>query len=356
MHMSGRKRNLWYCLFSALIQTDNPYTNLLNLLIAYSAPRNTRRFYHRHGRSPNYIRPVTRCDLMQHRKVFDRRRILAICCDKLAARAYVSRKGTAIKLPELFWSGSDVKSIPFDRFDRPYVIKPNHACGLIEIVDDPRSVNLVDISSKCENWLKVCHGQKNEEWGYSQIKPQIMVEALIPPNPGQQSLVCFKFFCYAGLVQVVQAESTYDGIYRLTFFNRNGKRLNLRKFTSIDHARIPGPDPSLHAPASFPNMVQAAETIAGPIDHLRVDLYESGGAIILSELTVYDGSGFSFFFNGATPTDCQPKPAPHYEIKPPWQVRKIGLREVLRLLRQRSGKRVPNMDRTGPHSTDGKLR
>ena len=316
---------------SALSQNDDLYSNLLNVATALAARTNTRLFYSRHGRAPNYIRPRTRCDYMQHRKVFDRRLILANCCDKLAARAYVASKHTSVRLPELLWSGSDVQAIPFNSFKQPYVIKPNHACGLIEFVDDPTTADVTALSNKCQHWLATCHGQNKMEWGYSRVTPKIMVEERIDPNPGQQSLVCYKFFCYAGRVQVAQAESTYDGIYRLTFFNRNGERLAIRKFTSNIH----NPDPILRAPSCFARMVQSAEAIAGPMDHLRVDLYESSGEMILSELTAYDGSGFSYFFHGEVPPNKRPSPSMEYEVGAPWRVRDANLHDVLRFVLSR---------------------
>ncbi|MBP1595967.1 MAG: polysaccharide biosynthesis protein, partial [Acidobacteria bacterium] len=52
---------------------------------------------------------------------------------------------------------------------------------------------------------------------------------------------------------------------------------------------------SVQPPPNYEDMVRTAETLAGGIDFIRVDMYNVRGRIFAGEFTVYPGGGFIRF-------------------------------------------------------------
>ena len=82
-------------------------------------------------------------------------------------------------------------------------------------------------------------------------------------------------------------------------------------------------------------MVAAAEQLAKPFDQIRVDLYDCGGEVYFSELTSYDGSGYSYFCPEDAPTEPRPSDELDHQLGALWALPRIPLsRKLLALLRR----------------------
>ena len=270
---------------------------LANLCVGVRWSTNTTNYLRAVGRPPNYVSPEAWTDKVQWRKIFDRNPLLAIYADKVLARNHLKEVAPEVALPRVFWIGEDPEAIPFDTFEEPYVIKPNHSSGLILYVEDPAVVDRPAIIATCRRWLETRYGRNVGEWAYRTVRPRLIVEELLTYFNSEEKITNYKFFVFSGTVRYVQFESKTPEGYFLTFFDAEGERLRVRKWLGLEEAdRMPRPLGAAKAPSRFTEMKRIAERIGSDIDMVRVDLYQVGETIYFSELTPYDGTGYSWLY------------------------------------------------------------
>ncbi len=106
-----------------------------------------------HREIPNLIWPTTFNEKILHRKLFDRRPLLAMVSDKYAVRAYVAEKVGAHILPELYYITTEPETIPFDSLPDRFVLKPTHGSGWVELVPDKAKIDREALIQICKYWL-----------------------------------------------------------------------------------------------------------------------------------------------------------------------------------------------------------
>lgn len=303
---------------------------LANLCVGVRWSTNTMNYLRAVGRPPNYVSPESWTDKVQWRKIFDRNPLLPIYADKVRARDYLQQVAPEVSLPRLFWSGANPDAIPFDAFEEPYVIKPNHSSGLIYFVDDPAAVDRPRVISTCRQWLTTRYGRNVGEWAYSKVRPRLIVEELLSDLNSEEKITNYKFFVFAGRVRYVQFESKTPEGYFLTFFDADGKKLSVRKWLGLDDAgKMPKPLDTAKAPSKFPEMKRIAERIGGEIDMVRVDLYQVGETIYFSELTPYDGTGYSWLYREEDRFEGRPPETLNDVFGKYWELPHIPLRQKI---------------------------
>ena len=165
------------------------------------------------------------------------------------------------------------------------------------------------------------------------MTPQIIIEEKLEPVEGHESLVNYKFFVYSGVTKIVQVHSSASGRGCVTFYNNEGKRLKIRKWVSEVEGALPEIDTGLTLSGQFATMLDAAEQIGSGLDHVRVDLYEARNGIFLSELTCYDGSGYSYLFEELEVYEVRPSEKLNLEYGGFWDLPEISLgKKVLRAM------------------------
>jgi hypothetical protein len=120
----------------------------------FPATKNLKRYWDTFGRLPNVILPRTFNEKIQRRILFDRNPRLAVFSDKLLARGYVSSRlgdGRCLtKVYAVISSPSEIEGLDLpDRF----VMKPNHASGLIKVVKDRRALPSGELERSAAEWL-----------------------------------------------------------------------------------------------------------------------------------------------------------------------------------------------------------
>lgn len=270
---------------------------LANLCVGLRWDANTANYIRALGRPPNYVSPKSWTDKMQWRKVFDHNPKLVTYTDKVLARDYMRRVAPEVAIPRTFWIGETPEAIPFDTLNEPYVIKPNHSCGLIKYVEDPAAVDRQQVIATCRRWLQWRYGRPSAEWAYWKIRPRLIVEELLSHDDSAEKVINYKFFVLSGKLQYAQFESETPEGYFLTFFDAEGKPMRVRKWLGLeDGGSMSTPAKDVKAPSKFKKMREIAERIGRDIDMVRVDLYQVGDTIYFSELTLYDGSGYSWLY------------------------------------------------------------
>lgn len=267
-------------------------TRALNTLLYARYPDLTRRFRRKIGKPPNYSNPTLYSEKVQWRKLFDRNPLFPLFLDKLEVRRHVAQTTPELKLPELLWSGSDPLAIPYHRLGNRFVIKPNCRSGAWHFVLSSRDNDQEIISDKCRRWLISPYGEKLREWGYSRVKPRLLVERLLCPEPGENRLQDFRFDVFDGRVRMITVTSAQIADTRRaplsldTFYDRDWQQLPF-----IKPGRQSRTPPPLKQPPQLENMIAWAEQLGHGIDYIRVDLYLVENETYFSELTVYPGSG-----------------------------------------------------------------
>ncbi len=285
------------------------HEKLANLIIAARRMSNTKHYIRAIGCAPNYVNPTAYSEKMQCRKLFDRNPVLPEFCDKLKAIDHAENIDTAVRVPQVYWSGTDPESIPFDTLPTPYIVKPNHRSGEKVVVRDRSDEKRSEIRNRCRSWLKHPHGLDIEEWGYRKVEPRLFAEELLPAPAGFAFPDDYRMFVFSGRVEFIQIFRGRETDVRWRgYFDRNWKWLDIQKWlgwaTSVDRAR----NSLLHAavPKGLDTMIKASEEIGRNLDHIRVDFYDIDGEVYLGEMTPYPDSGFAYCFSEDATYDVYP--------------------------------------------------
>lgn len=329
-------------LYLSLMVTDGFFGRLLNMLVTMRWMKNSRLFIQSVGRAPRYVGPKNWTDKMQWRKVFDRNPLFRTFTDKVAVRNYVQSVSPDVRFPEFYWVGDQIDDIPFADFTAPYVLKPAIGSGDYYMVENPRQVDAGSLRKKCDQWLRrKSYGLSLAEWGYWGKANRILIEEYLPALVGEEGISNWKFFVFSGVVGLVQLESKRLGKSHLTFFDRDGHRLAVKKWVGrLGHTdSMDKPDLDAQVPQGFHRLVEDAEKLGGGLDHVRVDLYDLNGETWFSELTPYDGSGHSYLYDEDADTDIDGIPADNWDarIGSLWDLPDISLWEKSRSLLSRKG-------------------
>lgn len=240
--------------------------------------------------------PRTFSEKIQWIKLNDRNPLMPRCADKWSVRSYVEERGYGEYLNDLIWHGSDPSKIPFDKLPGRYVVKATHGSTFNFINDGTSKVDEEKLVEMCRRWLDTdflpCYG----EWFYGRrggVEPSIVVERYLDPAETNQ-LNDYKVFVMNGkakLVLVCSGRKT--GSHSEDLFDMNWNHLK-----NVDMGER-GSGKNIDRPSCLDEMAAAAEALAEPFYHARIDFYLSGGGSsqrpIFGEVTFTSGSGFDRF-------------------------------------------------------------
>ena len=260
---------------------------LLKLALLCRYPATARRFFRKMRYPPNFAAPATYTEKIHWRKVFDDDPRFAVLLDKLKAKQFVSERLPWLRFPEVAWQGDDPCEIPFDRLKIPYIVKCNHGCAMNVAVPDPAVADRQAIIADMCRHLGETFGVDQLERSYAHIKRRVFAEVLVGKDQGYEPFD-YKFVVIAGQVAYIIVTASRSSVRKTGLFDRNWQRLA---------AAQRGIDPTLEIapPASFSRMLEAAETLGGDFDMMRVDFYEDAGEPVFGEFTVYPRSGLLQF-------------------------------------------------------------
>lgn len=215
------------------------------------------------------------------------------CADKAAVREYVKECGLEEILVPVYGIFDSPYEIDFSKLPDECYIKCNHTSG---------SNWLYRRGMTDERWLKKLfalylkrnHYNVSKEWVYREIPPKIIVEKKLE-NADGQSLRDYRFFCFDGEVKVVLIHvgtATERGEHAKTvtrsFYTPEFQWIP--ELTIKGNAKAPAP---LEKPQNYDRMVDIAQRLSKPFAFCRVDLYNIGGSIYLSELTFLPNAGIN---------------------------------------------------------------
>ena len=245
-----------------------------------------RKFYKVLGYKVNLEKPESFNEKIIWKKIHDRNPLLSITADKYEVRSYIKdvlgeETAKEILIP-LLYATNKPKTIPFENLAVPFIIKPNHYSGRYIIVIRG-GYDKKEIIRTCYKWLKTPFGLEKLEWAYQPIKRKIVIEKLLQEEDGNTP-VEFKFDmfhskCARIRVVLIRMNNRFNFIY--------DREWNLIAKRSAD----PSPNLKVEKPKNYEMMIEIAEKLSAPFDHVRVDFYNIDGKIFFSELTHYSKSG-----------------------------------------------------------------
>ena len=243
----------------------------------------------------NFRRPTRWTEKMQWRIINDRRKIMSWTADKLAQKTYVANVlaehgiGGVMRVPEVYWIGTDITELRAiaDRLPARWVLKPNHSCGRFKLFDSSvRPIDWDDLAALGNQWV-----QRDEEelvmghWAYGQARHVLIAEERVGVGSAPEAEV--KGWTFGGVVH------TFTLFHTLSRRNANYSRTYERVLSGHER-ELPATatTPFDEIPASLRDqMCAAAEVIAEPFDHIRVDCFVENGVIWFNELSAYARGG-----------------------------------------------------------------
>ncbi len=243
----------------------------------------------------NFRNPRTFREKTQWRIINDRRPLLALTQDKLAAKEYLRRIAAELsepmRIPETYWIGTNIRELEAMSAKLPgrWVLKPNHSAGRYALIDSSKEpIDWVVLRELGDRWI-----QRDEEelimghWAYGQARHLLIAEERI--GAGAQSPNDIKFICFDSALGYYFWADRSGSTVRYAFFNPNGERLiwgdpRELKLGDLTDAVLP-PETAHNA------MVRISTAAASPFDAIRADFYFEDGAIWFGELTSYASGG-----------------------------------------------------------------
>lgn len=233
------------------------------------------------GRLPDLENPRLFSEKVVAAKLTWRSPMMPILADKVLVKEIVSQRlGAAWVTPSLF-SGPQLP--PRDQRDwpLPLVIKANHGCGYNVFLKDESDKEWEAIEPRIRRWLSGRYGAHDAEWLYGEIVPQALVEPMIG---GSIPSTEYKFFCFAGRVEFIEAHLRRGDVRECANMDR---AWTFHPFTLLmPRATTPPPRPQ-----SLEEMIRGAEVLAEGFPFVRIDLYEIDGRPRFGEVTFYPASG-----------------------------------------------------------------
>ncbi|MCL4378292.1 MAG: hypothetical protein M1409_07940 [Actinobacteria bacterium] len=296
--------------------------DFINRLTGYKKER--QKFFSSLGYYPNLKNPQSFNEKVIWKKIYDRNPLLPIVSDKYKVREYLKevlgeKEAEKILIPLLYVTNNP-ENIPFDTLQEEYIIKPNHASGMIllaeniekqkryTIIDDHKTTILSDCNQTrskiikiCKRWISMPYGFSSNEWAYQKIKRKIVIEKLLRDNCGKIP-ADYKFHMFYGKCKFIYVCSGRYGNFTLTYYDTNWNSLNV----SYDKPIKPTKKPDV-----LDKMILISEKLSKDFDYVRIDLYITDNNIYFGEITQYPDSGHRKF----TPTEFDFKLGKYWKIK-----------------------------------------
>jgi len=274
-----------YSLFTTLYNIRAYVFHFINRISYYQLEKI--RFYQKLEYPLNINNPQSFNEKIIWKKIYDRNPLLPITADKVQVRSYIKevlgeKQAKEILIPLLYVTNQP-ETIPFDKLPPAFIIKPNHASGRKIIVEDG-NFNLEDVIRTCKRWLKTSYGLEKLEWAYQPIKRKIIIEQLLLEEDGKIPNE-FLFYMFHGKCKLIYVifDRRVDAPSRI-FFDEKWN------FLLVRNPSLPQ-GPKIKKPKNYEIMLEIAEKLSKPFDHIRVDFYNINGKIYFGELTHYAVSG-----------------------------------------------------------------
>ena len=235
-------------------------------------------------RPGNFNHPRTCGVKVNWRILHDRRPELVRACDKLEMKAMARERipdPQRLRIPETWWTGTDVDDIPEELLTRKAILKPNDGSGDVVFLPATRE----ELRTATADWLTGEQAERLGEWGYSQAQHVMLIEELIPFD---SDLPDYKFSVFSDGEIVLEVHTGRFTEHRCTYYNNNWEKYD------ASSTYLPASE-QVTRPERLEDMFALAAELGAGWDYIRVDFYVSGDDIWFGEYSPYPGGGVTRF-------------------------------------------------------------
>ena len=246
------------------------------------------RYLRGHHRWPRLSPPRTYNEKILWRILYDRRPELGIASDKLASKRLVAERAPEVKIPEVYWSGTDLRELAEVELPDHWVLKPNNTSGLLHFGSGtPSAPEAAELARATRGWIDRPFEPGVSfawEWGYSQAERCFLVEERI--GGGSEEPRVLKVITFDGEPAVLSLVTGMLGEICVDRFAPDGQPLE------FDLSRYgPSSEPG-SLPESAGMMIEAASAVGTLLECLSVDFHVlADGSFAFAELTAYPSGG-----------------------------------------------------------------
>ena len=240
------------------------------------------------GKKPNLEEPKTFSEKLQWLKLHYHNNLTTICADKYEGRHFLKEKGYGDLLNEIIAVYDTISELKVADLPNQFIIKATHGSGWNLLCTNKNKINWFIWKKIMNLWLTNTIFWPGREWPYKNMKPRLIVEKFLTDESGQ--LMDYKFFCFNGKAQFIQANKGRDTAnHAQNFYDLNW---NIQPFGKD---LLPRPDIKINPPVQLNKMIQIAEDLSKDFPFVRIDFYEVETKIIFGEMTFYPKSGLPDF-------------------------------------------------------------
>lgn len=250
------------------------------------AALNRLRFRLAWGRWPDLRTPTTFDEKLQWLNLFWQDPLKIRCGDKFGLRGMVEQQGLGHLLTQLYGVYASTGEIGLESLPDRFVLKCSHGCKCNVFCADSRHFDWAAAKAQLDGWMRTDFSRLFGELHYSGMTRRILCEEFLGDGPGFLLPTDYKVFCSGGrpFCSMVATARNPNGIARLAFYDLDWKLLPNYCLAGLSA------DDEIPRPASYDEMIRAAEVLSRPFPFVRVDFYDVGGRARLGELTFTPGA------------------------------------------------------------------
>lgn len=254
--------------------------------------------------------PRTFNEKVRYKMVHDRDPRLVTLSDKIDSKEYVAERIGADYVPRTLQVAESFADIEASFLPREYAAKASHASGGVILVSEnaargavlpeptvefgtfhlhPDDVDLEQVGRHLDSWLRRPYGWWKGEWAYSQVKPRILIEQLLPFEGGHPP-ADYRFYMFDGGCGAIIRDVHVGCGKSCNIYRADGTPTSV-KYGRLTKPYCPPRFPPPELPDSIFEMRALASTLSKGMDFVRVDMFELGGKIYVGELTNYPLGG-----------------------------------------------------------------
>ncbi len=238
------------------------------------------------GYSLNYENPKTFTEKIQYMKIYDSTRQKTVLADKYKVRNWIEDKVGKEHLIPLIGVWDRFDDIDFSQLPNSFCLKTNHGSGMNMIVKNKNEIDLKEVKTLFDWWMKRPFWVYTIEPHYKEIPRRIIAEEYIEELDG--GLYDYKFHCFHGKPVFIQCIGDRN-LEKHTGYQKNYDiDWNELDWIFEDYPSFPY---SVPKPNCLSEMLFIAERLSSEFDYVRVDLYEVRGKVYFGEMTFTPGSG-----------------------------------------------------------------
>ena len=250
----------------------------------------SRKFKKRLGYEINFNEePKTFNQKIQFRKLYDKNPLYSICADKYAVRKFVKKRIGEEYLIPIYLETNKLTKEQWEKLEAPFVIKPNHDSGTVEIIKDKTKVNRDKILNDINRFLKIDYGKVSLEKYYSDIKDRkIVVEKFLKEN-----IEDFKFHVFNLKEETkifIQIDRDRFSGHKRNIYDENLNKIDMKFVKNYEFF-----DKDIKEEISketLEKMKKIVKELSRDFEYSRIDLYNVDGKIYFGEITFCPEGGF----------------------------------------------------------------